>query len=170
MWKIILDRPNLILAHAQFAQRINGSSRIVPLLESNNSKLEIALLCRRWLLVLAFNDSSIDLASQISPARLSKRINLPDKFSIFNRVAPVYRSLFESPPHSKISIILEQIELFPVYFPLVRGINVNFEFVKQSGTLLSFVDTRFNTYIFADRNNDKWRGEIDARRGLINRR
>lgn len=165
MWKIILDRPNLILAHAQFAQR--GSSRIVPLLQSNNSKLEIALLCRRWLLVLAFNDSSIDLASQISPARLSKRINLPDKFSIFNRVAPVYRSLFESPPHSKISIILGQIELFPMYFPLVRGINVNFEFVKQSGT---FVDTRFNTYIFADRNNDKWRGEIDARRGLINRR
>lgn len=142
-------------------------SHLVPLLESNNSKLEIALLCRRWLLVLAFNDSSIDLASQISPARLSKRINLPDKFSIFNRVAPVYRSLFESPPHSKISIILGQIELFPVYFPLVRGINVNFEFVKQSGT---FVDTRFNTYIFADRNNDKWRGEIDARRGLINRR
>lgn len=165
MWKIILDRPNLILAHAQFAQR--GSSRIVPLLQSNNSKLEIALLCRRWLLVLAFNDSSIDLASQISPARLSKRINLPDKFSIFNRVTPVSRSLFESPPHSKISIILGQIELFPVYFPLVRGINVNFEFVKQSGT---FVDTRFNTYIFADRNNDKWRGEIDARRGLINRR
>lgn len=81
---------------------------------------------------------------------LSKRINLPDSTSLAFSIAPppLYQSLFESSPPIRKFLLTTANWIIPSVLPLVRwGINVNFEFVKQSGTLLSFVDTLQHVYL-----------------------
>ena len=144
------SKRNWILAHAQFASVETAVSR-GETIEFNNTKVEIALLCSRWLLVLRVERSvSIEPSSKflLETPRfrltwLPKRINLHpslslslslslsrllDWFSIFNRLLSMVtaqHTLFDGRWRFRKFAVSTSggIESFPVVYILLHSRN-----------------------------------------------